>query len=140
MVNNQEEVEYSGFVTPSFILENSDTDKRGKIIDPYAKTEKQDGLLCGNWSRGLEDGLIHIRLMEPIAVLINERKEWVDKKMLLKEPIKRDYPYPDQNAITIQKKKDMTLPILIVQQNQQERCLLNLIGILIIYQQLLLGQ
>lgn len=98
MVNNKE-VAYEGFITPSFILEGSDKADRGSIIDKYAKTEEQDGLLCGKWSRGFEDGLIHIWLMKPVAALCNEREEWVAKSMLLKEPI--DYmPLPEQGVET----------------------------------------
>lgn len=84
--NNNKEVEYSGFVTPSLILDGSDTKDRGSIIDTYSKTEEQDGLICGAWSRGL-DKLIHIYLMKPVAAMCNEREEWVAKSMLLKEPI-----------------------------------------------------
>ncbi len=87
MVENNKEVKYEGFVTPSLILEGSDTSDRGNIIDKYAKTKEQDGLLCGKWSRGFEDGLIHIWLTKPVAAIINEREEWVAKSMLLKEPI-----------------------------------------------------
>lgn len=83
---NEKEVEYSGFVTPSLILDGSDTSNRGNIIDKYAKTEEQDGLLLGAWSKGI-DGLIHIYLMKPAAAIINEREEWVAKQTLLKEPI-----------------------------------------------------
>lgn len=85
MVNNQE-VKYEGFATPSLILEGSDTSDRGRIIDPYAKTEEQDGLICGNWSRGM-DGKIHIYLIKPVAAICDEREEWVAKQTLLKEPI-----------------------------------------------------
>lgn len=85
MVNNQE-VKYEGFATPSLILDGSDTSNSGRIVDPYAKTEEQDGLLCGNWSRGM-DGKIHIYLVKPVAAICDEREEWVVKQTLLKEPI-----------------------------------------------------
>lgn len=88
MENNQE-VKYDGFLTPSLILVGSDKGicNRGHIIDPYAKTKEQDGLLCGEWSRGFKDGLIHIYLIEPVSAIINKRQEWIMKKMLLKEPV-----------------------------------------------------
>jgi len=87
MTSNDKEVDYSGFATPCLILDKSDTDSRGNIIDKYSKTEDQDGLLCGVWSRGFEDGLIHIYLTKPVAALCSEREEWVAKQTLLKEPI-----------------------------------------------------
>ena len=89
MSNN---VEYSGFATPSLILDKSDKEDRGSIIDKYAKIEEQDGLICGQWSRGFEDGLIHIYLVKPVAAFCDERKEWVAKQTLLKEHI--DYAPP----------------------------------------------
>ena len=82
-----DEVEYDGFVTPSLILEGSNKSDKGRIIDQYAKTEDQDGLICGNWARGFEDGLIHIWLIKPVAAICDEREGWVHKKILLKEPI-----------------------------------------------------
>ncbi|GAI15176.1 unnamed protein product, partial [marine sediment metagenome] len=85
--NNNKEITYEGFVTPSLILEGSDTSDSGNIIDQYAKTKEQDGLICGKWSRGFEDKLIHIWLTKPVAAIIDEREGWVAKSMLLKEPI-----------------------------------------------------
>lgn len=86
MVSNNQEVSYNGFATPCLILNGSDKEKRGSIIDPYAKTKEQDGLLCGEWSKGM-DGLIHIYLIKPVAAICNEREEWVAKQTLLKKPI-----------------------------------------------------
>ena len=86
MVSNNEEVRYEGFATPSLILDGSDTSDRGSIIDKYSKTEEQDGLICGAWSKGL-DKLIHIYLVKPVAALCDEREGWVAKQILLKEPI-----------------------------------------------------
>ncbi len=83
----KQEVKYNGFATPCLILEGSDKVDRGNIIDRYAKTEEQDGLLCGTWSKGFEDKLIHIYLMNPVPAICDERAEWVAKKMLLKEPV-----------------------------------------------------
>ncbi|GAI77510.1 unnamed protein product, partial [marine sediment metagenome] len=109
MANNKE-VEYNGFATPCLILEGSDKGNRGNIIDPYAKTEEQDGLLCGEWSRGLEDGLIHIYLWKPVAALCNEREEWAAKLTSLKEPI--DYmPLPGAEVETsVSKRKPAPVP------------------------------
>lgn len=87
MVDNNKEITYEGFATPSLILEGSDKGNTGNIIDKYAKTKEQDGLICGKWSRGFEDGLIHIWLTKPVAAIIDEREGWVAKSMLLKEPI-----------------------------------------------------
>jgi len=88
-----DEVEYDGFVTPSLILEGSEKGNKGKIIDQYAKTEDQDGLICGNWARGFEDGLIHLWLIKPVSAICDEREGWVHKKILLKEPFKyTDFP------------------------------------------------
>jgi len=109
MEENNKEVEYSGFVTPSLILDKSDTDNRGNIIDKYAKIEGQDGLLCGSWSKGFEDGLIHIYLMKPVPALINEREEWVMKQMLLKEPISY-MPPPEQGVGVTGRTKQKTPP------------------------------
>lgn len=83
---DKKEIIYDGFVTPSLILEGSNINNSGNIIDPYAKTEEQDGLLYGAWSIGM-DKLIHIYLMKPVAVMCDERFGWVNKKVLLKEPI-----------------------------------------------------
>jgi len=90
--NNEEEITYDGFVTPSLILVSSDTLNKGMIIDKYAKTKDQDGLICGAWSRGWEDGLIHIWLTKGTAAICNEREEWVNKQVLLKTPF--DYMPP----------------------------------------------
>ncbi len=89
MASENDEVKYEGFVTPCFVLEGSnksDVDK-GKIIDPYAKTAEQDGLICGFWSIGFEDKLVHLQLTKPVPAFCDERERWVAKSMLLKEPI-----------------------------------------------------
>jgi len=93
--NNNEEVIYDGFSTPSLILESSDKTDRGSVIDQYAKTKEQDGLLCGKWAKGMEDGLIHVWLIKPVAAICDEREEWV-AKMMLKPPI--DY-MPKEGAV-----------------------------------------
>lgn len=95
-------VKYSGFATPSLILEGSDKSDRGYIIDPYAKTEDKGGLICGEWSKGFNDGLIHIYLVKPVAALCDEREGWVDKQTLLKEPISCEVPVGTEVEGTIQ--------------------------------------
>ena len=87
MEEKNEEVTYEGFVTPSLILEGSDKTNKGSIIDPYAKTKDQDGLICGYWTRGFQDGLIHLWLVKPVAAICDERQGWINKSMLLKTPI-----------------------------------------------------
>lgn len=91
-METNEQVKYSGFSTPCLILEGSDKGSRGRIIDLYAKTKDQDGLILGEWSVGFEDGLIHIYLIKPVAAICDERIGWVVKQTLLKEPI--DYTLP----------------------------------------------
>jgi len=108
MVENNDKITYNGFVTPCLILEGSDTSDRGNIVDPYAKTEQQDGLLCGAWSKGL-DKLIHIYLVKPVAAICNEREEWVAKQMLLKEPI--DYAPPPETEELSGEKNQKTSPV-----------------------------
>ncbi len=95
-----EEVIYEGFATPSLILEGSDKSDRGSIIDEYAKTEEQDGLLCGKWSKGFQDGLIHIYLVKPVAAICDERHEWAAKRTLLKEPVTLNYPITEPETGT----------------------------------------
>lgn len=109
MNEKEKEVEYDGFATPCLICEGSDTKNRGHIIDPYSKIEEQDGLLCGEWSRGM-DGLIHIYLIKPITALINERQEWVMKKILLKEPISYIQPAGTEIETSVLKQKPTPSP------------------------------
>lgn len=109
MSTHNKEVTYEGFVTPSLILEGSDKSDSGNIIDKYAKTEEQDGLLCGKWSRGFEDGLIHILLVKPVAAICNEREEWVAKQTLLKEPISY-MPLPGSEIETQEPLKQKAIP------------------------------
>lgn len=82
-------VEYEGFATPCLILTGSDDAKitRGDIVDPYAKTAEQDGLMCGVWARGLEDELIHLYLISPVAAICEERAEWAAAKTWIRKPI-----------------------------------------------------
>ena len=109
MEEKNQEIIYEGFVTPSLILEGSDTNTKGSIIDQYAKTKDQDGLLCGKWSIGFQDGLIHIWLTKPVAAIISEREGWVMKSMLLKEPI--DYmPLPGAEIEGIKQVKRKATP------------------------------
>lgn len=107
MENN---ITYDGFVTPSLILVGSDTASKGMIIDKYAKTKDQDGLLCGYWSRGFEDGLIHIWLTKGTAAICNEREEWVNKRILLKEPISY-MPFPEQEVEAPKTVKQKAAPL-----------------------------
>ena len=88
-VEQEEQAEYDGFATPSLVLEGSDNDKikSGLVIDRYAKTKEQDGLMCGWWTIGLEDNLIHISLTKPVAAICDEREEWAAKMTWLKKPI-----------------------------------------------------
>jgi len=79
-------IEYSGFVTPCLILDRSDKADKGMIVDFYAKTEDKQPLICGSWSKGM-DGLIHIYLMKPVPAMCDERFGWVAKQMLLEKPI-----------------------------------------------------
>ena len=83
---NKAEVGYNGFATPCLVLEGSDKVDRGSIVDFYAKTNEQDGLLCGEWSKGT-DKLIHIYLIKPVAAICDERVGWVAKQVLLDVPI-----------------------------------------------------
>lgn len=109
MVEDNKEVDYSGFATPSLILDGSDTSDRGSIIDKYSKTEEQDGLICGAWSKGL-DKLIHIYLVKPVAALCDEREGWVAKQTLLKEPISY-MPLPGAEIETSHPPKQKATPL-----------------------------
>lgn len=82
--------EYNGFATPSFICEGSDTDSSGDVYDQYSTMEDGSKLVVGKWTKGFQDGLIHIWLIKPVTTLCEERQEWAAEKTLLREPI--DYP------------------------------------------------
>ena len=85
------EVEYDGFATPCFICVGSDTSNKGDIIDPYAKLPEGSRLKVGMWSKGWQDNLIHVYLLKPNEELMNERQEWIDKKLLLSEEQIEEY-------------------------------------------------
>lgn len=101
---------YEGFATPSLILVNSDKGSSGSIIDPYSRTDEQDGLICGYWSKGIDDCLIHIYLVKPVAALCDERQEWVAKQTLLKEPIISTVIIDEQSITNQTKHKPNNLP------------------------------
>lgn len=98
-----EEVEYSdytGFATPSLVCFGSDVGNRGYIIDTESnlKMEGAQGLMCGWWSKGFFDDNIHLYLCEPVAAICDKRQGWINKQMLLKEPISVEHGYSTEGA------------------------------------------
>jgi len=94
----QPSIEYDGFATPSFICVGSDTESKGDIIDPYATLPNNERLKVGVWSKGWQDNLIHIHLIKPVEELMNERQEWINKKLFLTKEQIEEYskmPLPE---------------------------------------------
>ena len=88
---------YSGFATPTLLLEGSDTKEKGYIIDTESSITAKDaqGLMCGWWNKGWNDDLIHLCLCKPIAAICDERQAWINQQTFLKEPISMDYSASD---------------------------------------------